>query len=381
MNAEIKAGIHNRFDIEVIDAMTGEVRQRAKALNVVCDALFTRLFASEHSPYFAYMLYGSGSGTPSASDTALFTYSGYKIFGGVSYEYDSANRAMAVTRSAVLGVSDAVGVTLTEVGIGYDQTHIVTHAMLEDMNGNPISIEKTDTDIINIYATVFVHAAADYDGIIADISYCQSGGYYSGLAAWLAGLELQEYDPVRVRYTIPCNAVTATRDYPIQRGESIGIEFHECTVSLDASNRALVSTVRFAVDHFNVDGGIKYLCFNSYTAIGSQSRAYLKPSVIIPVGTADSFPGYSITADSIGTGDGSKTAFQTHFDVARDFVLKVNGAEATNFTRDGRNITFAAAPEIGAVVTADYFTDTIPKDADHVYDLTVTITVGEYAPE
>ena len=42
------------------------------------------------------------------------------------------------------------------------------------------------------------------------------------------------------------------------------------------------------------------------------------------------------------------------------------------------NIHFSTAPASGAVITADYVPDTIPKDANHVFDLTVTIQLGEH---
>ena len=36
---DVSASIHNRFDIEVIDAVSGEVKQKAFAENVVCDKI------------------------------------------------------------------------------------------------------------------------------------------------------------------------------------------------------------------------------------------------------------------------------------------------------------------------------------------------------
>ena len=44
----------------------------------------------------------------------------------------------------------------------------------------------------------------------------------------------------------------------------------------------------------------------------------------------------------------------------------------------GKNIHFTTAPASGAVITADYHTPTIAKDTNHVFDLTVTIQLGEY---
>ena len=77
INSTLNASIHNRFDIEVIDAATGNVRQRAQAENIICDALWTRLFTP--TTYFNYIHYGTGSGTPSATDASLFTFLGYGI--------------------------------------------------------------------------------------------------------------------------------------------------------------------------------------------------------------------------------------------------------------------------------------------------------------
>ena len=42
-NVNLNASIHNRFDVEVVDAKTGKVKQRAQAENVICDFLWTTL--------------------------------------------------------------------------------------------------------------------------------------------------------------------------------------------------------------------------------------------------------------------------------------------------------------------------------------------------
>lgn len=72
VNIPITASIHNRFDIEVVDATTGKIRQQAMAENVICNQLWTRLFTPDK--YFAYMHFGTGSGTPDIMDTNLFTF-------------------------------------------------------------------------------------------------------------------------------------------------------------------------------------------------------------------------------------------------------------------------------------------------------------------
>ena len=53
INATLNASIHNRFDIEIVNATTGEVKQRAQAENIICAQLWTRLFAPD--TYFNYI--------------------------------------------------------------------------------------------------------------------------------------------------------------------------------------------------------------------------------------------------------------------------------------------------------------------------------------
>ena len=37
----VKASIHNRFDIEVVDSRTGKIKQKVQAENVICTNLWT----------------------------------------------------------------------------------------------------------------------------------------------------------------------------------------------------------------------------------------------------------------------------------------------------------------------------------------------------
>jgi hypothetical protein len=45
----------------------------------------------------------------------------------------------------------------------------------------------------------------------------------------------------------------------------------------------------------------------------------------------------------------------------------------------GYNVHFDTPPVDGAVITADYNTESIAKDINHVFDLSVVITLGEYS--
>jgi hypothetical protein len=42
------------------------------------------------------------------------------------------------------------------------------------------------------------------------------------------------------------------------------------------------------------------------------------------------------------------------------------------------NIRFTTPPAEGAVITANYYTPVVAKDSDHVFDMSITIHLGEY---
>ena len=160
----LDTSIHNRFDVEVVDAKTKEVKQKAHAFNVVCNGLWTSLgdtFAGSNEGWFNSIAYGTGMGVPAETDTALFNQIGKMAGQHVAMGVDYKNSHVWVRKDISITETMAVGETLTEVGVVDNKNVLCTHAMLQDMNGNQISIEKTDTDIVNIYATTFVHVAPE----------------------------------------------------------------------------------------------------------------------------------------------------------------------------------------------------------------------------
>ena len=153
MNIEQKVNIHNRFDVHIDNIDTGEHREFV-GYNIILDQMWTRL--CNGTSYFECIHFGSGTGTPTPDRTSLFSR-----IGGRQATTEEIIKAIPVSswkRKIVLNPDEFVGQTITEVGIawGSGSTTLVTHAMLKDAEGNPISFEKTSTDIVTIYATVFV---------------------------------------------------------------------------------------------------------------------------------------------------------------------------------------------------------------------------------
>ena len=148
MQVEQKVSIHNRFDVEINGEWVGYGE------NIVLDQMWTRLCGG--LSYFVNIHFGTGAGTPIASRTTLFAHLGTKT--AVNDEQVKALPVSRWKRKIVLNPEEYVGQTITEVGIAFGSTasNLVTHAMLKDAEGNPISITKSDTDVVTIYATVFV---------------------------------------------------------------------------------------------------------------------------------------------------------------------------------------------------------------------------------
>lgn len=486
-NIDLNAKLHNRFDIEVIDAKTGEVKQRAQAFNVICNQLWTRLLSSNGMKYFAYIHYGTGSGTPSASDTSLFTYLGNAAAAtdGSSCDYD--NGYAYVRRSIQLAAETAVGATITEVGIGYGSAAntLCTHAMLQDMNGNPISITKTATDVINIYATVYVHwnpSAFAASGVHPNLSWNR------GLLTWLTGSESSTAQyPNRIYLLNSFNEQVRSSGWAPENESA----YLTPTIAYSTANKTITITMgRAGVNYANFSGLRRVVLSYYQNPATNTSRPFLD----LHVGGAW-YPHSTITNEAVGTGDGATKDFSLDFPFAHNATFYIDGVAQSGVTVDyapnttdfsyalipynypdasdisvlpagfrdynpGNNISkcilynpayavglgslrvfasgnieasndlstwetigtmsssgtftipaehqhhkyyrgwvggssdgiiatapasftgnvvhFSTPPANGAVITADYQCDCIAKDADHVFDLTVTLQLGEY---
>jgi len=322
---DLRASIHNRFDIEVLDAKTGELKQTAQAFNLICDAFWTRLFNVSNGywiplPEFMSILYGGGSGTPSASDTELFDQLGYRndnSSAGIAVTFTADKKSGIITAQAVgvLQAEDNVGDTITEVGIGYDTSHCITHAMLTDMNGNPISIEKTDTDVIKIYATFYIH--------------WPSGGWYNGSVMMLSGYEIVS-SAISLASSILKND---NRRLALRREASArctGISNARISENVSPTVTSAAKTVSYAMRYAAAQANLPIRSiYIQLCRIYNGGFTYAPLLMLIP-GTW--YSPSAITGEAIGTGDGSTVGFNTAFPVGTVGTVYVNGAAASGAT-------------------------------------------------
>lgn len=325
VNVKLNASIHNRFDIEVVDAKSGKVKQRAFAYNVICDNLWNTLFnitGSDIVNFFQYIQYGTGNGTPSASDISLFSY----LDGGsVTYgteRYDALTGLYSATKSIQISESQHVGAVITEIGIASSSASsgkLCTHAMLEDMNGNKISILKSDTDIINMYATVFLHldpTKKNGSQILPIIQYKDS--HFAHIASVFTGNMFSSTDVGRVRLFSTPN-VYVTSDILLGTPVTTG----------DVSSKTITfGPIRAGANVGNI-GGLFGVGF-SFTTNYNTSKYYV-PFIALFAGEGW-FPGSNVTAEAVGTGDGITTEFSLKFPYATNGKIYLDGVEVTGAT-------------------------------------------------
>lgn len=333
INKEAKLSIHNRFDVEVIDSKTGEVKQKAYAVNIVLNSLWARMFLP--NKYFNYIHFGIGTGTPDPARTELFVFIGQKACSQdptVACDYESGY--FSFRKNIQLSEAEYVGATLTEVGIGIGSgsNTLATHALLRDMNGNIISIQKSNTDIVNIYATVYVHWNPEgfgYGGINfvnVDSDFDTSIRLdYIRLFLYLSGCYT----------TPPSNLSFFTGDHARNSNTVSGTYYNNPTLvnnktvsyTYDLPNKKISSgTVRLTVANGNTQFGIRSIGLTTNVSNGMSGIPFL----YFTLDKVISIP--PIIGEAVGTGDGSEVMFATKFPLVKTDPLPkiyVDGVEQT----------------------------------------------------
>lgn len=320
------ASIHNRFDVVVVDAVTGRERTKATAYNTICNGLWSRMLSN--NSYFTHIHYGTGQGTPSSADSSLFTFLGAAEASLSTHQMDYTKGVYFMRKWIQLQETQHVGAELTEVGIGYSTSasSLCTHAMLQDMNGNPISIVKGDTDIINIYATVYVHFnPAGYDNGSIHIfgPTKDSRNTYYGVFGMLVGHN--------DRCVFPCS-IEGSRYHNAHTGAT----GNGGTRTFSVADRTVTLTgTRMAAGKYNV-GGLTELFFSAelwYSGTGLSWSGTNKSFIIALVG-GEWFPYSEVVGEAVGTGDGESTEFSLDFPYAHDVEVYIDGValDAEEFT-------------------------------------------------
>jgi hypothetical protein len=230
MQIKEKVLLHNKFDVKVVDSRTGEVKQTATAYNVILNYYFnSRLLDSpmyKTSDLLTYIAIGTGTGTPAITDTGLFTHLTRKAVTTLEtvYEYPTSH----TTRQIKLEATECNGYNITEVGFEAYRSgtwssyyYLMTHAMLQDSEGNQIAIAKTDVDVVYITATFYatytpsgfgdngvypvaekIILCAGYSPAALTVRFASVGFQYRILRIWKRSILAQKATPLQTAWEV-----------------------------------------------------------------------------------------------------------------------------------------------------------------------------------
>lgn len=329
-NLKTRLKIHNKYELELRDA-EGNLKDKAYAYNVVTDTFWNNFFGNNASSghyMFRYIGIGTGTGTPSASDTYFFKHlaTAEAVLVSLTKEYPTTT----MVQKATFGASTSMVGTLTEVGfaLGSGYSNCITHAMLQDAEGNTITIEKTDTDILIVTATLYVTITADES---FDLVPANEFGFLSQLRS----------NYINSNYTIGSLYLAACRMFPTTS------HLHSAGFSSSSGGNATtrsrtLSTTRMPIASGQRSGIGTYLNYLFVNQFGGTA---------LP--NAEFFPAYTLQAMNVGTGDGVTTEFTCPIP---DFVegtekVIVDGvtlANGTDYTVDNKGNSVLNASSINA---------------------------------
>lgn len=320
---EQKLNLHNRYDIEVVDSRTGKMRQKAQAENIILDGAWGQILNNTSGSWFNSIAYGTGTGTMSASRTTLFNPLSSKVATDSVYTLDNDNNYVSHRQKIVILENEHVGAQLSEVGIMSSRTGtpLCTHALIKDMNGNPVVITKTDTDIITIYATVYLLIGTAYSPTsVLDIARCdpKENGIVRTLLGRPIGADLYSSDFTGFNFVF--SAVQGTQ---IISNEGDAYTSARQVATLDVPNKRARFYYRVPAADANVGGFI-------LGAIKSTTASYAEdyPSIITRF-TSGGLTQAQVV-EQIGVGDGIVTDFATSFGhIPSNTVVKVDGVPAS----------------------------------------------------
>lgn len=334
MKASLSFQANNTYKVELIDSRTGTVRKEGSFHNIVTKAinrmlLYTSGTATDYeNRWLNYMFYmlrcGNGSTVPAVTDTNLAVPI-WEHFSGTrsDIEWPSPNVMRCSCTYTIPASASYVG-TVTEVGLfGKNNLRgssssvtlgdMCTRALLTDSEGQVISFNKTDLDILKITVTVEVSIVSSSDNFVLfnnplPLSYLVidrgKGTFWP-----YGGLDVRRYKADIVDYT------------PVAHYDKVAVE-----QGFDVSYKCTNTDARRGIDWSKVRIGSDTVTSETYyqgLAI-SGLGGWLLPNEAV-------FPAYSIKDIPIGTGDGSTTAFTSplsYFKKDTDKVYK-NGVLLT----------------------------------------------------
>ena len=286
MNIDASIKFKNNYRLQHIDTITGETLHDLEFHNVVLDQIIDTVNGRRGSG----IAIGDGSGIPSASDTQLFHEikkfigSNNGVTGGCSKKNDNP---LLFSVSVTIPADASEVYDISEVGVCFCNDKLVTHALILDSEGNPITVKKKDTDKIILNCELYVTFESEGIENFSIDDFVHSGAlvlqYIFGAAT---SLEAQRVSTAY--YSYYSNFYTrcpSTYQLP--------------SASLVTGKDAKTLTVNFGpsrMPEFSMPTYIRGITFGKLGTIKLPNEAI--------------FPRYKVSNITVGIGDGETTKFK-----------------------------------------------------------------------
>lgn len=333
MRGDLGIKFNNKYCVELIDSTTGEVKQSGYFHNTHTKNLWSLIFTTNNyeGNLGAAMVVGKGTTAPTFEDTALASKLWDSIGTGtalypqvypanVSYEWLDDYTLRKKFSFTFPATSNFVG-NVCEIGLGYNisysglqyNTNICTRTLLTDSEGQVITFNKTDLDILVISVTIEASLVSTSNSfilvkrskILSNILGSSSTG--SSIRSSLGNLNL-------IRFNWSKKATGSLIDRAVSTATA-GVSEKQ---TKDGHNGTYTyPTVRLPATTVTSQ--------TFYNAISVPTLGYWE----LP--NEDIFPTYVITGIAVGTGDGSTTSFinpLNYFKANSEKVYK-NGVQLT----------------------------------------------------
>lgn len=312
----------------------------------------------------SFMMASSGSISPfgvasSASNCIFDELKSTSFASAYSLSRDSANKKIALTMSRIAASSGNVGgIRGLSIGSAHSTGNGVVYRCLPwfslDIGGNGLPA-----------STITGESIATGDGTTKD--FATSFDCISGATIYVDGVQSAT---VTVDTGVPLDHLNMGKYFQFEpRASSENLSY---TPSFNAKS----------IVFFEQYSPVGYAVFyNPFFSLGITSLTCGQ----VRVSVSDDLTNWTQIVDGTQSGSISIAAehqqkkywkIETTITTAQTSGSYCYGLTTAGAT--GKNIHFSTAPASGAVITADYTAEAVAKDANHVFDLTVTIQLGEY---
>lgn len=250
---------------------------------------------------------GSGSGTPTASDSDLFHPLWEKTKDSTSSNYhartaESNEEWIQLTNTYTFPANTTYVGTITECGLYIFLKGLCTHALLLDAEGNPISIEKTDLDVLIIEVTIRLYFTENENIKMIRADHTT---FWTHLFSNDSGGCIHNNNDLEVLWSVQ-DSLDGNEMYlnSTSRGEAYNWNSYLSTAICNGKQSIPITTPRELT--FNTARlGTDWPVTGQHFIKGLR----IMRSFIITFPNTDIFPAYDITGMDVGIGDGETTEF------------------------------------------------------------------------